>query len=547
MQTQTVKPLGTKVPGVQRTGNSYSEAPPPIVTERKPYQPILQTVQAGQPDPKQTLLTVPTPVAWKDRLGYKDGGEVKDRPKLAAKKGPVTGPGTATSDSIPAKLSKGEFIIPAAIVKQYGKAFFNKLIGGTKEPDTDDKGRPKLAQGGGLSDAEKIRIKSLIAPVNDSSPDNTGLIKNLPQSKLTTQNSSAYPSLNKQTFMPDVYPKNKAFTTGSGLGTQGIMIPPDLNKDMLQLPKEQPATIPEQPSSTGFDVNGMLGQQIPFPKVNLGDPNRAGQVKPQQQQFKPTQVINRPAGNEYRNDLGNGNYIGASQQKTAPKVDRMRALMTPSTDAQKQNRAEQAKIVDDRYAWAGNKEAERQQAQRTAQQDQMTQQANNTLLAPTVSGDLLGMVRQKHDRAAAGEFLNQNNNSQQIQANNRLGLGKLATDQAQFDQTMGYNKEAAKNAGTLKAEEMAQEKELKTIENTKPVQKRNVDIYAEGVKTGEEPGGLITYDPATKTWGSKLDAGQQTSTAEQQFLEAHRQAAKEKDPAIKAKLIAAANAIYHQT
>lgn len=47
-----------------------------------------------------------------------------------AQGGFVNGPGTSTSDSIPARLSKGEYIINAATVAQYGKAFFDRINGG---------------------------------------------------------------------------------------------------------------------------------------------------------------------------------------------------------------------------------------------------------------------------------------------------------------------------------------------------------------------------------------------------------------------------------
>lgn len=46
--------------------------------------------------------------------------------------GPVKGPGTGTSDSIPAKLSNGEFVIPADVVSFLGVKFFNDLIGNAK-------------------------------------------------------------------------------------------------------------------------------------------------------------------------------------------------------------------------------------------------------------------------------------------------------------------------------------------------------------------------------------------------------------------------------
>ena len=41
--------------------------------------------------------------------------------------GYISGPGTATSDSIPALLSNGEYVIKAAAVSQYGRGFFDQL------------------------------------------------------------------------------------------------------------------------------------------------------------------------------------------------------------------------------------------------------------------------------------------------------------------------------------------------------------------------------------------------------------------------------------
>src|SRR5699024_9848439 len=53
---------------------------------------------------------------------------VKDYPGLGhATGGLVTGPGSATSDSIPARLSNGEFVMRAASVKKYGTAFMSAI------------------------------------------------------------------------------------------------------------------------------------------------------------------------------------------------------------------------------------------------------------------------------------------------------------------------------------------------------------------------------------------------------------------------------------
>lgn len=44
-----------------------------------------------------------------------------------ARGGYIDGPGTETSDSIPARLSKGEYVVRARVVKRYGKNFFESL------------------------------------------------------------------------------------------------------------------------------------------------------------------------------------------------------------------------------------------------------------------------------------------------------------------------------------------------------------------------------------------------------------------------------------
>ena len=82
--------------------------------------------------------------------------------KKAAAGGYISGPGTATSDSIPALLSNGEYVIKASAVSQYGRGFFESLnarrfasggyVGG---------GAPAMAMGGG-----NLRVEI----VNNGSP-----------------------------------------------------------------------------------------------------------------------------------------------------------------------------------------------------------------------------------------------------------------------------------------------------------------------------------------------------------------------------------------
>lgn len=60
------------------------------------------------------------------------GGMVNDKMvypgEMAADGGKVEGPGTGTSDSIPIRVSTGEYVIPAHVVKMKGKEFFDSML-----------------------------------------------------------------------------------------------------------------------------------------------------------------------------------------------------------------------------------------------------------------------------------------------------------------------------------------------------------------------------------------------------------------------------------
>lgn len=60
-------------------------------------------------------------------IGFSAGGPV---PGFASG-GFVSGPGTSTSDSIPARLSAGEYVMPASSVNQFGVGFFDQLRRGS--------------------------------------------------------------------------------------------------------------------------------------------------------------------------------------------------------------------------------------------------------------------------------------------------------------------------------------------------------------------------------------------------------------------------------
>lgn len=69
----------------------------------------------------------------------------KQSPPKFSTGGPVKGPGTGTSDSIPAMLSNGEYVIREKIVREYGEDFFDKINFGGYKPIIDGM---HFAQGG---------------------------------------------------------------------------------------------------------------------------------------------------------------------------------------------------------------------------------------------------------------------------------------------------------------------------------------------------------------------------------------------------------------
>lgn len=67
-----------------------------------------------------------------------DGGTTKDSERRG---GIIRGPGTPISDSIPARLSDGEYVIPADVVKAKGVEFFDKLLDRYHMPAVEQKRR----------------------------------------------------------------------------------------------------------------------------------------------------------------------------------------------------------------------------------------------------------------------------------------------------------------------------------------------------------------------------------------------------------------------
>jgi hypothetical protein len=70
--------------------------------------------------------------------------------------GYVRGSGSGTSDSIPAWLSNGEFVIRAAAVKQYGLSFLRAVNGMRLNPSRMKLGMPAFAMGGLVDTSARI-------------------------------------------------------------------------------------------------------------------------------------------------------------------------------------------------------------------------------------------------------------------------------------------------------------------------------------------------------------------------------------------------------
>jgi hypothetical protein len=81
-------------------------------------------------------------------------------PRFAARGGPIFGRGTGTSDSIPAMLSHGEYVLNARVVKEIGLDELNRINFGRQSPLIRPRHRfatgglvqapPKVEGGGGM-------------------------------------------------------------------------------------------------------------------------------------------------------------------------------------------------------------------------------------------------------------------------------------------------------------------------------------------------------------------------------------------------------------
>lgn len=113
------------------SGGAGLTAPPPPDTGGPPMAPMQGAPGSGPPGgappagqpPGQPQMQGQPPTQLDQPPMQAPAGQ---RPMQGG--GGVQGPGTGTSDSIPARLSDGEFVIPADVVKAKGTEFFQKLL-----------------------------------------------------------------------------------------------------------------------------------------------------------------------------------------------------------------------------------------------------------------------------------------------------------------------------------------------------------------------------------------------------------------------------------
>ncbi|MGW1423200.1 hypothetical protein ACWAT4_24140 [Bradyrhizobium manausense] len=105
------------------------------------------------------LIVQPIMRSMSGMLGFSDGGLVGSSPTLAkADGGYISGPGTGTSDSIPARLSNGEFVVRASAVQKHRAVL--EAINSDRIPRFADGG----LVGGGAPAAPMINAGHVIAP-----------------------------------------------------------------------------------------------------------------------------------------------------------------------------------------------------------------------------------------------------------------------------------------------------------------------------------------------------------------------------------------------
>jgi TP901 family phage tail tape measure protein len=135
-------------------------------------------------------INLRTAVSGKLGSGIMTGPQIPTGERREATGGYISGPGTGTSDSIPARLSDGEYVIRAASVRKYGSGMFDQL----------NRGVARFARGGPVGGG------SAFGPQSSSIDQST---------QITVQGNVGY---TPESFVREITREKRKANAGAGIG-----------------------------------------------------------------------------------------------------------------------------------------------------------------------------------------------------------------------------------------------------------------------------------------------------------------------------------------
>jgi hypothetical protein len=140
-------------------------------------------------------------------IGAKKGWGFQKTTLKKADGGYISGPGTPTSDSIPARLSNGEYVIRASAVSQYGTSFLDKV-------------NEKRFALGGLANSQKFNVPSIGGNyrIGASNADNSSFNDNSVYNINVSVDTNANPDDIASAVMTKIQRQQQTMTTKRVMG-----------------------------------------------------------------------------------------------------------------------------------------------------------------------------------------------------------------------------------------------------------------------------------------------------------------------------------------
>jgi hypothetical protein len=267
-------------------------------------------------------------------LGYKKGGAVAGKPMVGMDDyGMMQGHGTGTSDSIPANLKEGDFIIPANVVQALGEDYISLLMGDVvpaKVSNGEVRLPPERVEDLGLDFLQK-----LIATVPGEVPETQGYAYGGEVEEDEERKKIDYDYNNRIAGLPDVVGGVKAFNNffdqSEALRERGGQRPPDYQKpDSQNTAGAFESPINQRPKSVTTQQRPIAGEPI---GKDISDPNVYG---PNNQNFGPNPTT------EQRNQL-----FGSSAQNQQNELDQFKQYSQAQADIQ--NEANRKDRLDQQF------------------------------------------------------------------------------------------------------------------------------------------------------------------------------------------------------